>query len=83
MAYQFLPDVEQFVRSELKQNHYASKDDLFVDAIRLLQQEREAAIAGIQQGIESLERGEGIPLDEAFESLRRKHNLPVDAAWRN
>lgn len=78
MANQFPADVEQFVRSELDQNHYASKDELFVDALRLLQQEREAAVAGIQQGIESMERGEGIPLDEAFDSLRKKHNLPAN-----
>ena len=77
MASQFPPDVEQFVRSELDQNHYASKEDLLVDAVRLLQQEREAAIAGIQQGIDSMKRGEGIPLDEAFESLRKKHNQSV------
>ena len=79
MGYQFPPDVEQFVRSELSQKHYASEDDLLVDAVRLLQQEREAAIAGIQRGVESMQQGEGIPLDEAFESLRKKHNLPVDA----
>ena len=78
-AYQFPPDVDAFVRSELDQKHYASRDDLLVDAVRLLQQEREAAIVGIQRGIDSIQRGEGIPLDEAFESLRKKHNLSVDA----
>ncbi len=79
MAYQFPSDVEQFVRNELDQNHYASKDDLLVEAVRLLQQEREAAIAGIRRGMESMERGEGIPIDEAFESLRKKHSSAVDS----
>jgi len=79
MAYQFPPDVELFVQSELDQKRYASEEDLLVEGVRLLQQEREESIAGIQRGIESIERGEGIPLDEAFESLRKKHNLSVDA----
>ncbi len=79
MAYQFPSDVEQFVRNELDLNHYASKDDLLVEAVRLLQQEREAAIAGIRRGMESMERGEGIPLDEAFESLRKKRSSAVDS----
>ena len=57
MAYQFPSDVEQFVRNELDQNHYASKDDLLVEAVRLLQQEREAAIAGIRRGMESMGAG--------------------------
>lgn len=34
------------------------------------------AIAGIQRGLESMYRGEGRPLDEAFAALRRKHSLP-------
>ena len=79
MPYHFPPDVEQFMRSEIDQNHYASKEELLVDALRLLQQERESAIAGIQKGIESMECGEGISLEEAFNSLRKKHNLSVDA----
>ncbi len=79
MAYQFPPDVEQFVQSELDQKHYASEEDLLVEGVRLLQQDREESIAGIKQGLESIKRGEGIPLDEAFESLRKKHNLSVDA----
>ncbi len=79
MPHQFPVDVEQFMRNELAQNRYSSEDELLVDAVRLLQQEREAAIAGIRRGIESMQRGEGLPLDEAFESLRQKHNLSVDA----
>jgi len=79
MAIQFPSDVDQFVRNELDLKHYASENDLLIDAVRLLQQEREEVIAGIQQGIESMQRGEGITLDAAFESLYKKHNTSVDA----
>ncbi len=36
-------------------------------------------VQGIRRGLESMDRGEGIPLDEAFEAARRKHDIPTDA----
>ncbi len=33
-------------------------------------------VLGIQKGLASFDRGEGIPVDEAFESLRQKFNIP-------
>ncbi|MGD2110013.1 MAG: type II toxin-antitoxin system Phd/YefM family antitoxin [Phycisphaerae bacterium] len=38
--------------------------------------ERAEAIAGIRRGLDSMERGEGIPLDEAEAGLRKKHGIP-------
>jgi prevent-host-death family protein len=38
--------------------------------------ERAEAIAGIKRGLESIERGEGIPAEEAFQRLRERHNIP-------
>jgi predicted transcriptional regulator len=33
-------------------------------------------VLGIQKGLASFDRGEGIPVDEAFEKLRQKYNIP-------
>jgi hypothetical protein len=33
-------------------------------------------VLGIQKGLASFDRGEGIPADEALESLRQKYNIP-------
>ena len=33
------------------------------------------AVEGIRRGLESGDRGEGIPVDKAFRALRRKHAL--------
>ena len=33
-------------------------------------------VLGIQKGLASFDRGEGIPADEALESLRQKFNIP-------
>lgn len=41
--------------------------------------DRAEAIAGIKRGLESIERGEGIPADEAFKRLRKKHSIPREA----
>ena len=41
--------------------------------------DRAEAIAGIKRGLDSMQRGEGIPAQEAFERLRKKHGIPEDA----
>lgn len=41
--------------------------------------DRAEAIIGIKKGLESVERGEGIPAEEAFKRLRKKHNIAQDA----
>lgn len=41
--------------------------------------DRAEAIVGINEGLESMARGEGIPAEEAFGRLRKKHSIPRDA----
>ena len=41
--------------------------------------DRLEAIEGIQQGLESMQRGEGTPAQEVFTRLRKKHNIQHDA----
>ncbi len=38
--------------------------------------ERLEAIEGIQRGLESLQRGEGRPVEDALEDLRKKYEIP-------
>lgn len=35
-------------------------------------------VEGIHRGLRSMQRGEGISLDEAFEAVRQKRNIPAD-----
>ncbi len=37
--------------------------------------DRAEAIEGIRRGLESMARGEGIPIEEAFAMLRAKHGI--------
>jgi prevent-host-death family protein len=41
--------------------------------------DRAEAIAGIKRGLDSIDRGEGIPAEEAFKRLRKKHKIPHKA----
>lgn len=41
--------------------------------------DRVQAIEGIQQGLESMRRGEGKPAGEILARLRTTHNIPYDA----
>jgi hypothetical protein len=39
--------------------------------------DRAEAVIGIRRGLESMEKGEGIPAEEAFEKLRKKRKIPL------
>lgn len=41
--------------------------------------DRAEAIAGIKRGLDSIDRGEGIPAEEAFNRLRKKHKISSKA----
>ena len=40
--------------------------------------DRAEAIAGIQKGLDSADRGEGEPVAEAFCRIAKKHNIPAE-----
>jgi PHD/YefM family antitoxin component YafN of YafNO toxin-antitoxin module len=41
--------------------------------------ERAESLAGIKQGLVSMERGEGIPFEAAISKLRKRHKIPKSA----
>jgi Arc/MetJ-type ribon-helix-helix transcriptional regulator len=52
---------------------YTSEDELLLSALQLLEDNEEDLLA-IQEGIDSLERGEeGVSLDDAFQKLYDKY----------
>lgn len=68
-------ELQAFVQSELSAGHYRSEQELVFEAIRLLQHEREAAVAGILTGLEDVAAGRTQPLEEAFEELRKEFGI--------
>jgi antitoxin ParD1/3/4 len=73
------PDLQGFVDRELATGRYQSAEEIVIAGLRLLQRDRQEALQGIREGLAESERGEGIPLDEAFDQLRAKHNVPPEA----
>lgn len=81
------PQDESFIEKALKSGRYASRAEVLREGLPVVR-EREAQWvrfeAEIQKGIDSLDRGEGIPLEEAFAqvraSLRQKRSGRKDAA---
>ena len=60
------PDVRQFVDNAIASGEYQSEEEVLVSAVRVLRElmERHEAIRrDIQQAIESLDRGDGTPLN--------------------
>lgn len=68
------PDLEQLIESRVQRGRYGSASDVVRDALRLLA-DRENLQKRIAEGLESLERGEGLDGDEFFAELREEAAL--------
>lgn len=72
-------DAEQFVREEVASGRYTSPQEVVREGLRLLhereildQQRRERLDEQIDEGLSQLDRGEGIPGEQAFQDLWEK-----------
>jgi antitoxin ParD1/3/4 len=65
--------LEAFITEVVKTGRYGSRSEVLREGVRLVQ-EREAKWARfdseIRKGMESLDRGEGVPLGDAFRDAR-------------
>jgi antitoxin ParD1/3/4 len=66
------PDVERIVTDKLRTGRYKSASDVVDEAIRLLE-ERDEISKRIDQGLKSLEKGQGLAEEEAFAELQSRH----------
>ena len=79
MHVQLPPELERFVDGEVKAGNFGSRDEVIEAAVArlMLDPQRndldDATLAAIDEGEAQLDRGQGIPLDEAFAELRKKH----------
>ncbi len=69
--------LEQLVQEELATGKYQSRDEVLLTAVRLLREQAQA-IAGIQRGLDSMERAGGLPLQEGIRQLRQKLDIPSE-----
>lgn len=80
------PELEAFVQEQVKSGAYVSASEVVRDGLRLLARaeemrrlELDRLRADIRQGLEELERGEGVEGAEAFKELRRRAGKRRDA----
>ena len=67
MSYPFPAELQQLVQHELATGNYTSEDEVLLNAMRALRERQEALRqwkAEIQSRIDSLDRGEGIELED-------------------
>ena len=69
---EFDRELESFVRQEVESGHFASRESLLSYAVRLLQRDREEAVAGILLGLQEADAGCIQPLNDAVCDLRRE-----------
>ena len=74
MASDISPSNELFIEQSLVAGRFGSRGELIDAAVSLLRDEEET-LAAIREGLDSIERGEGMAVSEADEMLREKHGF--------
>jgi antitoxin ParD1/3/4 len=79
MQVRLKPELRKFVEDEVRAGNFASADEVVEAALARLMLDPATddadaqALAAIEEAEAQLDRGEGIPADEAFRRLREKH----------
>ena len=66
------PELEPFVEQEFATGRYATREEILVQALRWLSEERRAAVAGIREGLDDVAAGHTQTLQEAFADIRKE-----------
>jgi putative addiction module CopG family antidote len=69
------PANEHFIQEVISTGRFGSRTEVLDAALSLLREEEET-LAAIREGLASIERGEGIPWDEADAQIREQHGFP-------
>ena len=75
------PDDERFVAEQIKSGRFQSLDDAVAEAIDRLrwdaspEEATTADIAAVREGLEQLDRGEGVAWEDARRELNAKYGL--------
>jgi predicted transcriptional regulator len=78
MASELSPDKDALVDMLVATGCFPDRRQALDRAVELLREEAET-VEAIREGLASIDRGEGVPLDEAAKALRRKYQIADDA----
>ncbi|MFO7905228.1 MAG: ribbon-helix-helix domain-containing protein [Planctomycetota bacterium] len=69
------PELEPFVEQEFATGQYATREEVVVQALCWLRNERQEAVSGIKQGLDDAAAGRMQPLGEAFADIRKEGGI--------
>ena len=78
MASDLSPDKEAILERIVASGRFPDRGRALDRAVELLREEEETLLA-IREGLDSIERGEGVPLSDAISKLRSKYGIAEDA----
>ncbi len=76
MQIELPPELEPFVEQEFSTGRYATREEVVLQALRWLREEREQAVSGIKDGLDDAANGRLQPLDDAFADIRKEFGVP-------
>jgi len=78
MSTELSPDKDRLLEQLVADGRFPNRQQALDRAVDLLREEAET-VEDIREGLASIERGEGTPLDEAVRNLRTKYGIAEDA----
>lgn len=78
MSSELSPDHDAIIDKLVATGLFSDRRQALNHAVDLLREEAETVVA-ISEGLRSIERGEGMPLDDAVRQLRARFKIPEEA----
>ena len=76
MQIELPPELEPFVEQEFATGRYATRDEVVVQALCWLRNERQEAVSGIRQGLGDVAAGRTQPVAKALADIRKEFGVP-------
>ena len=75
MRIELPPELEPFVEQEFSTGRYASREEVIVQALCWLRDERREVLSGIKKGFDDVAVGGVQQHGEAFADIRKEHGI--------
>ena len=69
------PELEPFVEQEFATGRYATREEILVQALRWMSEERKATVVGIKEGLDDVAAGRTRSVQDAFADFRKEFGI--------
>ena len=70
------PELQSFVEQEFATGMYGSREEVVLQAVTWLREERAQALEAIKEGLEDVSAGRTKPMEQVFDDLRAEFSVP-------